>query len=284
MIYKKEANFPYPLLTNTSNSYDNSNFIFDVALSENTDEYIFKIEYDINTEFIIDLLVNKKIKLVLIVKSRDNKFYDIESEYLEVKVKKSRLSLYKRTILQLFLQAVEDISFEKNNDLNTFYSKFKNDIHIPKGSILGFSNVVTFDGSDNEPFELFEKKINTKMKESVKVELGNEKIIINYKREEFQFINSNISSELNYPYIYIGLTKALMKFIYNNSIEEEVYIDDIDESNLTSKIDLKLYHLMKAKNIKKVNIMNLDEIIYLISDNILEKYTTKVRRLYTNGS
>ena len=26
MIYKKDANFPYPILTNTSNSYDSSNF------------------------------------------------------------------------------------------------------------------------------------------------------------------------------------------------------------------------------------------------------------------
>ena len=30
MIYKKDANFPYPILTNTSNSYDNCSFILDI--------------------------------------------------------------------------------------------------------------------------------------------------------------------------------------------------------------------------------------------------------------
>ena len=35
MIYRKDANFPYPVLTNTSNSYDASNFILDVNLQEN---------------------------------------------------------------------------------------------------------------------------------------------------------------------------------------------------------------------------------------------------------
>lgn len=44
MIYKKDANFPYPILTNTSNSYDNCSFILDIDLEENTNckcQYIF---------------------------------------------------------------------------------------------------------------------------------------------------------------------------------------------------------------------------------------------------
>ena len=44
MIYKKDANFPYPILTNTSNSYDNCSFILDINLEENTNEYIFEIK------------------------------------------------------------------------------------------------------------------------------------------------------------------------------------------------------------------------------------------------
>ena len=43
MIYKKDANFPYPLLTNTSNSYDGCNFILDIELNENTYDYIIQI-------------------------------------------------------------------------------------------------------------------------------------------------------------------------------------------------------------------------------------------------
>ena len=39
MIYKKDANFPYPILTNTSNSYENCNFTLEVNLEENTNDY-----------------------------------------------------------------------------------------------------------------------------------------------------------------------------------------------------------------------------------------------------
>ena len=49
MIYKKDANFPYPLLTNTSSSYSNANFILDIELEENTQGYRFTIDYDIDS-------------------------------------------------------------------------------------------------------------------------------------------------------------------------------------------------------------------------------------------
>ena len=57
MIYKKDANFPYPLLTNTSNSYDGCNFILDIGLNENTYNYIIQIDYDI--EFADEILIDK---------------------------------------------------------------------------------------------------------------------------------------------------------------------------------------------------------------------------------
>ena len=56
MIYKKDANFPYPLLTNTSNSYERCNFILDVNLDENTNNYRFEINYEIDSPFINNLV------------------------------------------------------------------------------------------------------------------------------------------------------------------------------------------------------------------------------------
>ena len=34
MIYKKDANFPYPILTNTSNAYNNAKFHLVIGLDE----------------------------------------------------------------------------------------------------------------------------------------------------------------------------------------------------------------------------------------------------------
>lgn len=283
MIYKKDANFPYPILTNTSNSYDNCSFILDIDLQENTNEYIFEIKYDITSPFIEKLLQNGQATLVLIIQSKDNKFFNIEYGQKTKSISKSRISLSKRTTIQLFIQSNEEINFKNNYDLSSFYEGFKDEIYVPKNSILGFSNSVIFDGSTNKPLELFEKKVNPNLKSDVKIELGSETIIINYKNEALQFTDLPQSSTFNNPYVYMGLQKALYRFIVNNSEDhEEVDLEEIEAPSYG--LDFKLYNLMRKKRISELSIENIDEVIYSISDKILEKYTAAVRRLYSDGN
>lgn len=283
MIYKKDANFPYPILTNTSNSYDNCSFILDINLEENTNEYVFEIKYDITSPFIEKLLQNGQATLVLIIQSKDNKFFNIEYGQKTKSISKSRISLSKRTTIQLFIQSNKEINFKNNYDLSSFYEEFKDEIYVPKNSILGFSNSVIFDGSTNKPLELFEKKVNPNLKSDVKIELGSETIIINYKNEALQFTDLPQSSTFNNPYVYMGLQKALYRFIVNNSEDHEcVDLDEIEPPN--DGLDFKLYNLMKKKKISELNIENIDEVIYSISDKMLEKYTAAVRRLYSDGN
>ena len=283
MIYKKDANFPYPILTNTSNSYDNCSFILDINLEENTNEYIFEINYDITSPFIEKLLQNGQATLVLIIQSKDNKFFNIEYGQKTKSISKSRISLSKRTTIQLFIQSNEEINFKNNYDLSFFYEEFKDEIYVPKNSILGFSNSVVFDGSTNKPLELFEKKVNPNLKSDVKIELGSETIIINYKNESLQFTDLPQSSTFNNPYVYMGLQKALYRFIVNNSEDHEcVDLEEIEPPN--DGLDFKLYNLMRKKKISELNIENIDEVIYAISDKMLEKYTAAVRRLYSDGN
>ena len=282
MIYKKDANFPYPLLTNTSTSYPSSEFLFDVDLHENTQNYCIIIDYEISSDFILKLLQQKKAQLVLVVQSKDNKFYYLDQHQNMVEIPKSRISLSKRTNLQLQLLAKEDISFEDNEELNLFYDAVKSEIIVLKNSILGFSNPVTFDGSQAKPLELFEKKLDPQLKSEIKIELGSETIIIHYKNENFQFIDSPKSSVLNNVYVYMGLQRALTQFIMNHSQDgEEIDLDEIDVPE--NGLDLKLYNLMRKKMIERVSFDNIDEVIALISDRILEKFTTAVRGMYVGN-
>lgn len=283
MIYKKDANFPYPLLTNTSNSYDGCNFTLDIELNENTYEYIFQIKYDIESDFIKKLIRENKAQLVLVVQSKDNKFFNLNLNENIKTIHKNRISLSKRTTIQLLIQSNEEINFKDNHDLNTFYGSIKDQINVPKHSILGFSNSVMFDGSTSKPLELFEKKVDTNLKSEVKVELGSETIIINYKSDELQFIDSPVSSTINNIYVYMGLQKALYRFVNTYGQEDEEV--DLEELDLpTDGLDLKLYRLMKSKMVKSVNLDNVDEVICSITDRILEKYTSAVRGLYSNGN
>ena len=283
MIYKKDANFPYPLLTNTSNSYDGCNFTLDIELNENTYEYIFQINYDIESDFIKKLIRENKAQLVLVVQSKDNKFFNLGLNEKIKTISKNRISLSKRTTIQLLVQSKEEINFKENNDLNAFYGSIKDQINVPKHSILGFSNSVMFDGSTAKPLELFEKKVDPNLKSEVKVELGSETIIINYKSDELQFIDSPVSSTINNIYVYMGLQKALYRFVNTYGGEDEEV--DLEELDLpTDGLDLKLYGLMKSKMIKNVSLENIDEVICSITDRILEKYTSAVRGLYSNGN
>ena len=283
MIYKKDANFPYPVLTNVSNSYRSCNFILDVNLEENIHNYRFCIDYNIDSEFINGLLESGQAKLILIIQSKDNKFFTLEPGEKVKEISKSRISLSKRTAIQLLIQTKRDISFKDNDDLSEFYESFKDEIIVPKNAVLGFSNSLIFEGSTSKPLELFEKKVDPNLKSDIKIELGSETIIINYKNESLQFSDSPQSAALNNPYIYMGLQKALYRFILNNGSDgEEVDLDDIDPPD--DGLEFKLYNLMKGKMITELNIDNIDEVIYAISDKILDKYAATVRRMYSNGN
>lgn len=284
MIYKKDANFPYPVLTNASNSYEDSNFTLDVNLEENINIYRFEINYEIDSNFINNLLEKGQAQLILVVQSKDNKFFNINLGEKIKEIPKSRISLSKRTTIQLLIQAKEDINFEENHDLSSFYDDVKSDIVVPKNSILGFSNTVIFEGSNIKSLDLFERKIDPTLKSDIKIDIGSDAIIINYKSEELQFSDMPISATLNNPYVYMGLQKALYRFIVNNSEdgEEIVYLDSIDVPE--DGLDLKLYDLMNKKMIDEVSIENIDEVIYTISNKILEKYTAAVRGLYRDGN
>jgi hypothetical protein len=282
MIYKKDANFPYAVLTNTSTSYKSSNFILDVELHENVHTYRFAINYELDSDFMNRLLDNGTAQLILVIQSKDNKFFRLGPHESSIEIAKSRISVSKRTTIQLQIQAKNDINFKDNDDLSGFYQQFKDEIMVPKNSILGFSNVVMFDGSSNKPLELFEKKVDPSLKSDVKVELGSETIILHYKNEELQFNNLPMSHTLNNPYIYMGLQKALLRFLVNNGDGEQVDLEQIDVP--IDQLDLKLFNLMKKKMVTELSIDTVDEVIYLISDRIIEKYTAAVKGLSANGS
>lgn len=282
MIYKKDANFPYPVLTNSSNSYKDCNFTLDVNLEENTHNYRFTIDYDIDSEFIIEVLNSGQAELILVVQSKDNKFFILKNGEKAIEISKSRISLSKRTTIQLLIKAKENISFKNNYDLSEFYEEFKDEIIVPKNSVLGFSNSLIFEGSTTKPLEIFEKKIDPNLKCDIKIELGSETIIINYKNEALQFRDSSQSAALNNPYIYMGLQKALYRFIINNGNGEEVDLDSIDCP--TEGLDFKLYNLMQKKMITDLNLDNMDEVIHTISDKIIDKYAVAVRRMYSSGN
>lgn len=284
MIYKKDANFPYPVLTNTSTSYENSSFLLDVTLEENTNDYRFAIEYQISSPFIKKLIATGDAVPILIIQSKDNKFYKLEQNQKAIDVSKNRVSISKRTSIQLHIQSTKEIKFSENSDLGSFYDAFKDELIVPKNSLLGFSNIVVFEGSIQNPLVLFEKKLDENLSSDIKIELGPETIVIHYRKEEFQFNGVGSSQAFNNPYIYSGLRTALHRFISEYSEQGEDYVDLTQITQPDNLLDFKLYQLMTKKMIEEVSIDNIDEVISLISDKIIEKYAGAIKELINNGN
>lgn len=282
MIYRKEANFPYPILSNTSYAYQVNEFLMSVTLQENSDSYRFNFEYEIGSEFICDEVKSGKTQIILIVQAKDNKFYNLSAGQTYIDISKTRISLSKRTKLQLLIMAKEELCYKNNDDLDPFYSEVRDEIVVPKYAILAYSDVAIFDGSSKKPLELIEKRLNPELKSDINIELGTETIIINYKNENLQFVDSPKSNQLNHHYVYMGLQKAIYRFIFRYGTDEEVNLSEIEDPS--DGLDFKLYNLMKSKMIEVITVDNVDEVIYKISDRILEKHAAAIKGLYSNGN
>ena len=282
MIFSKNAIFPYPVLKNELDDYTENIFNLEVDLKDNTNEFIFEITYEIGSDYIKNLIDTKKAALFLVIRAKDNKFFRVENNS-KVSIPKNRISLDNRTSIQLIIRAEEQIDFHDNNDLTDFYTGIKAKISIDKHCLLGLSNVVIFDGSMRKPFDIFEKRISSDLNSDIKIEVGSETIIIEYKHEDYQFVTSPNSSILNYPYIYMGMQKALMNMITEKS-EDGESLDFTDMEMPEEPLYAKLYNLLKSKGIDGVDIKNIDEVIYKSSDRILEKFSNVIKGLNENGN
>ena len=294
MIYNKEVAFPYPVLMTGFGNYKDDNFNFDIlAVTENIDEFNFSYEFEISSDFIKSLLINKKAKAVLIIRSKDNKFYILDTPahendkfYGEQKISKKRLSLIKeKTRLQIFIQSSETINYSGNDDLVEFFDTIKNEIVVEKNAVIAISSEVVFDKESRKDPELFEKSIDENLKSEIGIELTSDVIVIKYKNSDFQFF----SKELNYPYIYMGLQKALYRLIINiNSQLENDFDETINISELNSDdyegLNYKLLSLLQNKSVRELNFDKIDEVIYKISDKIIEKYAKVIKRISEDGN
>lgn len=284
MIYNKDASFPYPVLTNSMNGYENSVFEFDiVGLSENDSNYIFEIKYEIGSSFIKNLIRNEKAVIVFIISSQDNYFIKLNKDQTEITVSKSRVSLSNRTSIQLNIQSVEEISMDECKDLTPFYNNFKDKLKLKKHVLLGYSNIIKYQGSKNKPLQLFEKAVDKNQKAAFQVELSENTIVLCFKDSSY-LINDLVNDKnIQNMYLYTGLSRALLRFIDNYSEEEYVDIELLSD-NLENDLDQKLLDLMKNKGVKEISYDQIDEVIDKISDRIIEKYIIALKRGMENGN
>lgn len=281
MIYNKDAVFPYPVLSRTSQSYQENYFTFDVNVTDEDEaNYEFSLNYKISSPFLIKLLQEDKAALMLIIQSGDNYFEKISYGQEKINLKKNRLSLSKRTKLQLHILSMEKITFNQAEDLVKFYNDYKDEIEVKRHSLLAYSDEVIFESSEEKPVDLFEQLIDSELPIPFKVELTSETIRLIFKNREISLEDSHIKASLRNLYVYIGLIRALTEFIESNIGNEEfIVLETIDPEK---GLHRKLKDLMMNRGVTDIDPENLDYVIQKMSDNIIVKYTNGVREMVEN--
>lgn len=280
MIYKKDANFPYPIITETALAYADSTFQIHVGFEEDGDVYRFIINRELTSRFVENLLRSGLAEYLLVIQSKDTKFYRLRPGQMNVEILKRKISLTNRTAIQLNIVAKEKISFAENEELTGFYDSMKNQIEVGQYSMIGYSNIVTFEGSMKNPTQLFEKRFNPDLKTEIKYEMESEYIVIHFREEESQL--QSVGAAFMNPYLYTGLRMALERFVRNYADDGEEYVEIEQIEDPADLLDYKLYNLMKHKSVVEVNFDNLDEVIGSISNGIIEKYVRAAKGLKNN--
>ncbi|CEG23426.1 hypothetical protein BN1080_02402 [Planococcus massiliensis] len=279
MIYKKDANFPYPILSSNSFAYEESDFTIKISFEEDSEIYRFKVEEQLSSPFIKSLLLRGMAQYVLVIQSKDTKFFTLETNHLQVEIAKNRMSLSSRTSIQLHIVAKSAVNFGENQELNSFYNNFKSSIDVPKFSMLGFSNIVIFEGGMKNPLDIFEKRLDPSLKSAIKFELGSECIILHFRDEETQFHSMSKGSAFINPYLYTGLRMALERFVQSYADEDDDLVELLQIPQPEDLLDFKLYNLMVSKGIESLDNENIDEVIGRISHQIVEKYVKAIKEL-----
>ena len=127
----------------------------------------------------------------------------------------------------------------------------------------------------------FKTSVNENLDCEFKVEIDSEFINLIFKDESFRFLDLPYHRNLNNLYIRLGLERALIYFINNyieanNTIEDGVILENIETN---SNLDFKLHSLLISKGISELSLDNIDEVISLISDNLIQKNCSAIRRL-----
>lgn len=286
MIYKKAASFPYPVLSNTSSNYTESEFNFDVVnLNEGIEFYNFEISFDLTSDFVKQLLSSGKASLVLIIQSQDNYVVEIKEGDKYVSVPKNRLSLTSRTTIQLLIRSTDRVVFSTCNELDDFYEEIKDEIEIEKNNLIGYSNFVIFEGSESKPLDLIERKVDPFLSSAFKVELGPSTIILIFKDENYQLNGLTRNNSTMNMYIYEGLSRALFKFILDNQNDEdsEEFIELNSLSEQSTPLNQKLLDLMINKGIEEIELESIDRVVSIISNKIVEKFTYSIREVRSSG-
>lgn len=280
MIFSKNVTFPYPIFSPFSEDYVKGVFDFQIEdVYDNDDEYRFEIKYELDNPFFSELVKKNQAKIYFVIDNVTYFYFELTSNYFTVS--KKRVALNKRTRFQILIITKEKISLKNNTYLDPIYKEESEHIIIEKNQTIALSNVITYDGEMKKPYDLFNFEVKEDLKQEVKINISNEIITIVYSDIKYKYDGFVKAKHLNNHYVYLGLTKALMRLVNLYGGEhQEVVIADHDTFN--EELNKKILSLLKIYKVDILSHENIDEVIHQISDKIILKHYLAIKEMSKN--
>lgn len=275
MIFNKDVTFPYPVLTSFNEDYPAAEFNLYLDFEIIDDYYQFKVNYALTSPFLMELIESNKAIFKCVIRSHDSRIFTYNPINPYIKIPRNRISLAKKVYVQLSIVTMQEISFSNNEDIDPYYKRVRDKILIPKNHILALSDISNFNGELKEPFKLFNYSIDKELKTDISFELSKEMIHIRLKDNNYLYQKGQRTNALNYHYVYMGLQKALAKFIFNNGDGSDSVILDEMEAGQTL-LDDKLLIYMQNKGVSEISMDSIDNVIYQITDRVMQKHNNAI--------
>ena len=221
--------FPYPVLSNFSDDYSTSGFIFDAELVKDINDIIFKFSVALDNKELLDLIKNEKAEFVFHIECSQTYYRNIaatsETEVIH-RIPENKLS--NKVTVCSFIVAREDISNYKNDSFHEDYEGIS--FNIERGNILAIGGQMDFkiikeaEELSKVPsiFSILRRDTNDDI--GMEIDINDDKIKLWLSNEDFinyQILvkRPNLQPSIHAMMIFPALMLVFEK-IKNNGIEE----------------------------------------------------------------
>lgn len=261
MVIKNKI-FPYPVLSEDLDDYENSKFIAHVDIIEkNVNDTVIKFTLELENKTLKNLIATGKAVYVVHIECGTTAFRTMvktSSTIFQYRINNKRVN--GDVVLLAMIVAIEDIPFYKNTNLNQDYAD--TDVFIGAKSIMAYYNIGTIviekeyeELAHNNSFFVLSKRIkkDTEEQQPVEYDISTDKIVISVYPETYKMYKSISMDPKMQPFVKTLIVLPALVYML------EMVRADMNNDFESYKTKKWFIHISKA--CKSRNVDFIDDII-----------------------
>ena len=257
--------FPYPVLRPNDDSI-NGRIDFTYEIKESEDDFIIKLNFDIDNDDILQLIRNGKAVYFCDVTSTQTLFrksFSLSSDQMEIKISKE--DLRGKVEIDLMIIAKENIANYKNSQAHEDFQDSMIDLY--KGDLLAYFGMIKFEAQiDYRKLRAVSSIMTIKGDrdtETMLINLDDDKIVLKIPMKDYEILRKpNIANDPDKTAIFHAsfVFPALLYALY--SLKNNEYEDQLWAKTLMYRIENEKE--FKDKNLSYKNYVDIPEIAQIL--------------------